>query len=324
MVENIIPASKYSYNASAKTITLLAEYATTVTAEQIKRIKNLTLKSVYFDTDQIFNGTITMTGAVISGFSGPSGAQNTDKLQIVYDAVSISTTGGGGAESYTIDSVNLFTAQTVAASGTATSTGVNVSNCGRVNVYCQNAGSTNLTLTLKGSNTVGLALERVLGVITLNATTVTKAGFSITKDCIPGYVWGVLTNADGTNAATVTVTVERYTSIYTATSANLFTSSALAASASATSPSVSVIGCRRVNLYAVNAGLSTSTTITIKGSNTAEMTFEKTIGSITIGAAEKAGFSIPSDDIPAYIFAYMKNNDAVNAATITITAERFT
>lgn len=110
---------------------------------------------------------------------------------------------------------------------------------------------------------------------------------------------------------------------------DLFTAQALTASGGAT-PSLSsaalpVGKLSRINVYVQNAGASTDCTIAIKGSPTSAKTLEKTIQTLNLNASTvtKAGMGISSDDIPAFIWATITNNHAVNAATITVELERF-
>jgi len=110
---------------------------------------------------------------------------------------------------------------------------------------------------------------------------------------------------------------------------NPFTAQALTASGGATpslSSSVLQVGkLSRISVYVSNAGASTDCTIAIKGSPTDTKALEKTIQTFNLNASNvtKAGIGISRDDIPAFIWTTITNNDAVNAATITIQLERF-
>jgi len=110
---------------------------------------------------------------------------------------------------------------------------------------------------------------------------------------------------------------------------DLFTAQALTASGGATptlSSAVLPVGrLSRITVYVRNAGASTDCTIAIKGSPTSAKTLEKTIQTFNLNASTvaKAGIGISSVDIPAFIWATITNNDAVNVATITVELERF-
>lgn len=203
MVENVIPYGKYTYNASAKTITLLGEYAT-ITAEQIKSIRNLSIKAQYFDSHELYIRTLTMTGAVISGIPGDTAAQNTDKLQIVIDSSSSSVP--------ILDTlVTVFNAQSFAKSPdsgyTATATPIDVTICKKLSIACSNSGSTSLSIVIVGKNTSAGTMNIPLYSLVLNTTT-TSGGCIITD--LPPYVEITVKNLDTINAGTVTITAQKF------------------------------------------------------------------------------------------------------------------
>jgi hypothetical protein len=110
---------------------------------------------------------------------------------------------------------DLFTAAALTVSGGATpsltSDPMPVERMSKVYVYVKNTGaSTNCTITIKGKPTASSTVESVLAVFTLGASGSgsDKAGRYIEQ--FPGYIYAVITNSDPANAATITVTVERW------------------------------------------------------------------------------------------------------------------
>ena len=81
MTEQILADAEYTFDASAKTITLGAPYAA-LSLGQIVKIINITEQSVIYDSESIRN-TITMSGAVITHVYDSDGMSDTDELQIV-------------------------------------------------------------------------------------------------------------------------------------------------------------------------------------------------------------------------------------------------
>lgn len=110
---------------------------------------------------------------------------------------------------------------------------------------------------------------------------------------------------------------------------DLFTSAALTASGGATpsltSNPIAVGKLSKIQVFVKNAGTSTNCTITIKGKPTSDSTMESVLAVFTLGAsgagADKAGRYI--EQFPSYIFAVISNADAANAATVTVTLNRF-
>lgn len=82
----VIPDTQYTLNASAKTITLAATYAT-LSAGQITKIKDITTEEILYDSERVsFTGPqISVATGVITYTQGNKVA-NTDKLRIVVDA----------------------------------------------------------------------------------------------------------------------------------------------------------------------------------------------------------------------------------------------
>jgi hypothetical protein len=78
----VLPKSEYTHSASAKTITLSSSYKG-LTAENIKKIINITKDEVIYDSDNITSG-ITVTGGVVTYTYSGHGA-DTDVIQVVVD-----------------------------------------------------------------------------------------------------------------------------------------------------------------------------------------------------------------------------------------------
>jgi hypothetical protein len=111
---------------------------------------------------------------------------------------------------------------------------------------------------------------------------------------------------------------------------DLFTGEALTASGGATpsktyTPPLMVAKLSKIHVFVQNAGASTNCVITIKGKPTLTSTLESVLAVFTLGAAgagaDKAGRYI--EQFPSYIYATAVNADAVNAANVTITLNRF-
>lgn len=82
----VIPDSEYALNASAKTITLAAAYAT-LSVGQITKIKDITTEEILYDSERVMFAApqISISNGVITYVQGNKVA-NTDKLRIVVDA----------------------------------------------------------------------------------------------------------------------------------------------------------------------------------------------------------------------------------------------
>jgi hypothetical protein len=116
-----------------------------------------------------------------------------------------------------LTSVNLFASQALTVSGgltpSATSSRIKTSTNQKIHIYCINAGaSTSVTITVYGSPTSTSTLKEALAVFTLGASGsgLEFAGGFLLKDAVPTYLYAVATNSDAANAATITVTVDRY------------------------------------------------------------------------------------------------------------------
>jgi len=201
-----IPSGSYSYNASAKTLTLSGDF-TTITLERIISIRNVTRKTLLYDRTQMYNYAISMTGSVISGLNDASAAANGDKIQIEVDTVFSSVPVLVTKIPVLSAPVAVFTAQNFPKSPdagyTAAGTVIDTSQCIKLSIAASNANSTSLTIQINGLNTAAGTMRIPLYVLTLNTTTTT--GGCVIVD-LPPYVEIVVTNNDTVTAATVTVT----------------------------------------------------------------------------------------------------------------------
>lgn len=116
-----------------------------------------------------------------------------------------------------IPTVDLFTAQALTASGgatpSATSALLRVEKLSKIHAFVKNTGaSTNVTVYIYGSNASPAVMKELIGTFTLGATLSGSdfAGRYIEKDAVPRYIYAVATNSDAVNAATITVSLDRW------------------------------------------------------------------------------------------------------------------
>lgn len=114
-----------------------------------------------------------------------------------------------------VEPLDLFTAQALTASGgatpSATSATTMVGKLSKVHVFVANSGaSTNVTVTIKGKPTDSSTMESVLAVFTLGATGTSDAKAGRYIEQFPKYIYAVASNVDAVNAATITVTLDRF------------------------------------------------------------------------------------------------------------------
>lgn len=209
-MSQFIPSGSYAYDASAKTLTLSGDY-TAITAERIISIKNITRKTVLYDSSQLFNGSLSMTGSVISDLNDSAAAADADIIQIEVDTVLSSVPILVDEVPVLSSPVEVYTAQNFPKSPdegyTATATAIDTRTTGKLSIACSNAGSTSLTIQVNGKNTSDGTMKIPLYVLTLNTTT-TTGGCIITD--LPPYVEITVTNNDTTNAGTVTITAVKF------------------------------------------------------------------------------------------------------------------
>jgi hypothetical protein len=206
-----IPSGSYTYDASEKTLTLTGDF-TTITAERIISIRNLTRKTVLYDREQLYNGALSMTGSTISGLNDSSAAADADKIQIEIDTVlsSIPILVNNVPVLAAIDTI--YTAQNFPKSPdagyTLTPAALDTRTVRKLSIACSNAGSTSLTIQVNGKNTAAGTMKIPLYTLTLNTTTTTTGGCIITD--LPPYVELTVTNNDVNNAGTVTITAQKF------------------------------------------------------------------------------------------------------------------
>ncbi len=82
-MECILKDGEYTYNASAKTITLIPK-GSELTLGQIKKIRNLTRNDTLYDSDYPVD-PISISSGIITHTHGNTIHANTDKLQIIID-----------------------------------------------------------------------------------------------------------------------------------------------------------------------------------------------------------------------------------------------
>lgn len=229
-----IPPSYYTLNPSpsVKTITFTAPYNTLTTSEIIS-IRNLSKQIEIYDSsdprkhtsmipveDQTQDFDINIESEVLTYVVG-AGMESGDELQIITsrqnvtisndslkidDATPLSVNINGATNT----SSNLFTAQTVAASATATSpTPIQTGQLSKLICYVSNAGaSTNCTVDIYASPTNSTTGRRKqLATFTLGAGTAEvpyETGNGIDPKQLDNYIWGKITNG-GTADAIITV-----------------------------------------------------------------------------------------------------------------------
>lgn len=328
----IIPRDKYTFIPSTNSIQLLDPY-NTITTERILSIRNLTKQIDIYNSENPRNHQavrddgmdITVANSVIS-YVESAPMSNTDILKIIIDTAVVTSTGGGGGgvTTITVDPINFYSNQSIPASGSVDTTGLNVVNCTKLNIYFSNTGaSTNVDITVKGSPTSTLTLSKIIGdPIKLGAGG--SSGPVIGEDEIPGYVWFSMKNNDTVNAATISITIDRYVGSYIQTNTVLLSGVSIAASGSSTSDPVYTSAARRVNVYCDQTGTSTNTTFDVYGKSSLSPNIPKLLATCTLGTNEKWGCGILKDVIPGSIYTKVSNFDTVNPTVATVLVESFT
>ena len=90
MTQIILEDSEYTFDASAKTVTLGAPY-TGLSVGQIISIIDLKTNDVLYDSNTQRTDAISISGAVITHTHGNTGQADADELQIVIDAGSLNS-----------------------------------------------------------------------------------------------------------------------------------------------------------------------------------------------------------------------------------------
>lgn len=335
-MEMVIPRDKYQINASEKTITLLSPY-NDATLERIKSIFNLSQQFEIYNSrtpkkyklfklnalDRI--GTdITVANGVIS-YITETPAYDDDVLEIIIDSAILTVTGENTAATV-FESLNVISAQTVAASGTLDTTVTSTSNCAKLDIYFSNTGtSTNVEITVKGSPTSDKTLSKIIGsTIQLGASD--SNGPIIGEDEVPGYLWFSIKNNDPSHSAIITITVDKYVvpSGLTQSNITLFSSQVISSSSTATSVDAYTSVSKRVSVYCEQTGASTNTTFDIYGKSRQSPNITKLLATCNLGSDEQCGCGILQDVIPGSIYVTVSNLDSLNSATATVLVESFT
>jgi hypothetical protein len=322
----VIPRDKYLFNPSANTIQLLDQYSL-YTAERIRSIYNLSKQvGIYNYRNPCKNNALkNISGMDISVSNGLITYNDTtrmssdDILHIEIDTIIVASTSGG----FQIDSINALSSKSIAASGSLTTTGVPTINCSKVNIYISNTGAaTGVEVTVNGSPTSDLTLSKTIGdVIKLNANSSTGP---IIGECdIPGYIWFSIVNKDSSNAAIITISIDRVINSYTQTNTTVFSNASVVSGTPVTSPDVYTSASKRVNIYCSQAGASTNTTFDVYGKSSQVPSISKLLATCTIGSNQQWGCGLLSEVIPGSVYVVITNTDTVNSASATALVESF-
>jgi hypothetical protein len=326
MTYQVLLDADYTFDASGKTITLLGDYAT-LELPQIKSIRNITKGlMVIYDCDNP-DTAITYTAPTISwtpvfAYKGAAFADG-DDLQIIIDTAStpvdVNITNPNLMN--LSDVLSVYSSQSVAASTTVSSTGKDLRNVSYANIFIKNATSTNLTVNVYGSPDSAGTFKALIGTTTLDTTT-TQAEIELDK--VPNYVFFDLINSDSTNAATVSISVQRTISTDVvrpyADVLEVYSSESVGASSTTSSTGQDVRGAAYVIPYVKNA-TSTALTVNIYGSYNLAGTIKSLIRSYALtDTITQAGD--PITKVPNYLFFDLVNADASNAATVDVSVQR--
>lgn len=219
------------------------------------------------------------------------------------------------------DVLSVYSSQSVTASTTVSSTGKDLRNVSYANIFIKNATSTNLTVNVYGSPDAAGTFKALIGTATLNTTT-TQAEIELDK--VPNYVFFDLINSDSTNAATVSISVQRTISTDVvrpyADVLEVYSSESVGASSTTSSTGQDVRGAAYVIPYVKNA-ISTALTVNIYGSYNLAGTIKTLIRSYALtDTITQAGD--PITKVPNYLFFDLVNADASNAATVDVSVQR--
>ena len=219
------------------------------------------------------------------------------------------------------DVLAVYASEVVAISSTTSSTGKDTRNVSYANIFIKNATSTNLTVNVYGSPDVAGTFKVLIGTTTLNTTTTQD---EIELDKVPNYVFFDLVNSDSTNAATVSISVQRTISTDVirpyADVLEVYASESVGTSSTTSSTGQDVRGASYVIPYVKNA-TSTNLTVNIYGSYNLAGTIKSLIRSYALtDTITQAGD--PFTKVPNYLFFDLVNADASNAATVDVSVQR--
>jgi hypothetical protein len=317
----VIPSANYTIDASEKKIVLTDPYDS-ITAEQITSIRNITKNMLIYSASDPTKSGITIDPAGTINYNYDGAMEDTDIIRIEVNSTPIDVNITNISLLGQSDVLEVYSSESVPASSTTSSTGQDVRGASYVIPYVKNATSTNLTVNIYGSYNQAGTIKSLIRSYTLTDT-ITQAGDPISK--VPNYLFFDLVNSDSTNAATVSISVQRTVSTDVvrpyADVLEVYSSESVPASSTTSSTGQDVRGASYVILYVKNA-TSTSLTVNVFASPDSAGTFKALIGTTTLNATTKTQDEIELDKVPNYLFFDLVNSDSTNAATVSISVQR--
>ena len=318
----VIPSANYTIDASEKKIVLTDPYDS-ITAEQITSIRNITKNMLIYSASDPTKSGITIDPAGTINYNYDGAMEDTDIIRIEVNSTPIDVNITNISLLGQSDVLEVYSSESVPASSTTSSTGQDVRGASYVILYVKNATSTSLTVNVFASPDSAGTFKALIGTTTLNATTKTQDEIELDK--VPNYLFFDLVNSDSTNAATVSISVQRTVSTDVvrpyADVLEVYSSESVPASSTTSSTGQDVRGASYVILYVKNA-TSTSLTVNVFASPDSAGTFKALIGTTTLNATTKTQDEIELDKVPNYLFFDLVNSDSTNAATVSISVQR--
>jgi hypothetical protein len=201
----VIPSANYTIDASEKKIVLTDPYDS-ITAEQITSIRNITKNMLIYSASDPTKSGITIDPAGTINYNYDGAMEDTDIIRIEVNSTPIDVNITNISLLGQSDVLEVYSSESVPASSTTSSTGQDVRGASYVIPYVKNATSTNLTVNIYGSYNQAGTIKSLIRSYTLTDT-ITQAGDPISK--VPNYLFFDLVNSDSTNAATVSISVQR-------------------------------------------------------------------------------------------------------------------
>ena len=210
----VIPSANYTINASENKIVLTDPYDS-ITAEQITSIRNITKNMLIYSASDPTKSGITIDPAGTINYNYDGAMEDTDIIRIEVNSIDTVRFDDSTPIDVNITNISLlgqsdvlevYSSESVPASSTTSSTGQDVRGASYVIPYVKNATSTNLTVNIYGSYNQAGTIKSLIRSYTLTDT-ITQAGDPISK--VPNYLFFDLVNSDSTNAATVSISVQR-------------------------------------------------------------------------------------------------------------------
>ena len=202
----VIPSANYTIDASEKKIVLTYPYDS-ITAEQITSIRNITKNMLIYSASDPTKSGITIDPAGTINYNYDGAMEDTDIIRIEVDSTPIDVNITNISLLGQSDVLEVYSSESVPASSTTSSTGQDVRGASYVILYVKNATSTSLTVNVFASPDSAGTFKALIGTTTLNATTKTQDEIELDK--VPNYLFFDLVNSDSTNAATVSISVQR-------------------------------------------------------------------------------------------------------------------